>query len=158
MTTTILALDLGTTTGWALRGSDGNITSGSESFRPQRFEGGGMRFLRFKRWLTELKAVTDGIDALHFEEVRRHVSTDAAHAYGGFLATLTAWCEHHQIPYQGVPVGTIKKHATGKGNAGKDEVIAAMSARGHAPGDDNEADALALLHWAIEQHALEREV
>ena len=36
MTTTILALDLGTTTGWALRGSDGQITSGSESFRPQQ--------------------------------------------------------------------------------------------------------------------------
>ena len=157
MTTTILALDLGTITGWALRGSDGSITSGSESFRPQRFEGGGMRFLRFKRWLTELKAVADGIDALHFEEVRRHVSTDAAHAYGGFLATLTAWCEHHQIPYQGVPVGTIKKHATGKGNAGKVEVIASVTARGHAPGDDNEADALALLHWAIAQHDLERE-
>ena len=157
MTTTILALDLGTTTGWALRGSDGHITSGSESFRPQRFEGGGMRFLRFKRWLTEIKQSCDEIDCLHFEEVRRHVSTDAAHAYGGFLATLTAWCEHHQIPYQGVPVGTIKKHATGKGNASKEDVIAAVQARGHDPVDDNEADALALLLWAIEQHARERE-
>ncbi len=149
MTTTILALDLGTTTGWALRGSDGRILSGSASFRPQRFEGGGMRFLRFKRWLAEIKDASAGIDALHFEEVRRHVSTDAAHAYGGFLATLSAWCEQHQVPYQGVPVGTIKKHATGKGNASKEQVIAAMTARGHAPGDDNEADALALLHWAI---------
>ena len=158
MTTTILALDLGTTTGWALRGSDGHITSGSESFRPQRFEGGGMRFLRFKRWLTEVKNSGDGIDCLHFEEVRRHVSTDAAHAYGGFLATLTAWCEHHQIPYQGVPVGTIKKHATGKGNAGKQDVIAAVRTRGHAPVDDNEADALALLHWAIHHHDVEQEV
>ena len=64
--------------------------------------------------------------------------------------TLTAWCEHHSIPYQGVPVGTIKKHATGKGNAGKDEVIAAMRALGHAVTDDNEADALAILHWAID--------
>ena len=153
MNSTILALDLGTTTGWALRSSDGAITSGSASFRPQRFEGGGMRFLRFKRWLAELKDMAGGIDALHFEEVRRHVSTDAAHAYGGFLATLTAWCEHHQIPYQGVPVGTIKKHATGKGNAGKDLVIAAMTALGHAPADDNEADALALLHWAIASEA-----
>ncbi|AAU91227.1 conserved hypothetical protein [Methylococcus capsulatus str. Bath] len=152
MTTTILALDLGTTTGWALRGGDGHITSGSESFRPQRFEGGGMRFLRFKRWLTELKGHVDGIGALYFEEVRRHASTDAAHAYGGFLATLTAWCEHHQIPYQGVPVGTIKKHATGKGNAGKEGVIASVRARGHAPSDDNEADALALLLWAIQNH------
>jgi Holliday junction resolvasome RuvABC endonuclease subunit len=149
MTTTILALDLGTTTGWALRSSDGTINSGSTSFRPQRFEGGGMRFLRFKRWLAELKDMTGGIHALYFEEVRRHVSTDAAHAYGGFLATLTAWCEHHQIPYQGVPVGTIKKHATGKGNASKDDVLSAMRALGHAPTDDNEADALALLRWAI---------
>lgn len=150
MNQTILALDLGTQTGWALMGRDGHISSGAESFKPQRFEGGGMRFLRFKRWLTELKASADGIDALYFEEVRRHVSTDAAHAYGGFLATLTAWCEHHQIPYQGVPVGTIKKHASGKGNASKDEVIAAVRARGHAPIDDNEADALALLYWAIQ--------
>ena len=157
MTTTILALDLGTTTGWALRSSDGTINSGSTSFRPQRFEGGGMRFLRFKRWLAELKDMTGGIHALYFEEVRRHVSTDAAHAYGGFLATLTAWCEHHQIPYQGVPVGTIKKHATGKGNASKDDVLIAMRALGHAPADDNEADALALLRWALVHHHLAQE-
>lgn len=97
MSTTILALDLGTTTGWALRGSDGHITSGSERFKPQRFEGGGMRFLRFKRWLTEIKQSCNGIDCLYFEEVRRHAGVDAAHAYGGFLATLTAWCEHHQF-------------------------------------------------------------
>ena len=57
-----------------------------------------------------------------------------------------------------MPVGRIKKHATGKGNAGKGEVIASVTARGHAPSDDNEADALALLHWAIAQHDLEREV
>lgn len=145
---TILALDLGTTTGWALHAS-GHVVSGSQSFKPGRFEGGGMRYLRFKRWLTEIKATTDGLGAVYFEEVRRHAGVDAAHAYGGFLATLTAWCEHHQIPYSGVPVGTIKKHATGKGNAGKDEMIAAVRALGYAPGDDNEADALALLAWAM---------
>jgi len=150
MSTTILALDLGTTTGWALRDSTGYIASCSECFKPRRFEGGGMRFLRFKRWLTEINQACDGIDCLYFEEVRRHAGVDAAHAYGGFLATLTAWCEQHDIPYQGVPVGTIKKHATGKGNASKNEMVASIRARGHKPIDDNEADALALLHWAIE--------
>ena len=148
--TTILALDLGTTTGWAML-CDGTITSGSESFKPRRFEGGGMRFLKFKRWLADTKACTDGIDAVYFEEVRRHAGVDAAHAYGGFMAHLTAWCEHHQIPYQGVPVGTIKKHATGKGNANKDAMIAAAMALGFGPQDDNEADALALLGFAIAQ-------
>ncbi|MBK7024015.1 MAG: hypothetical protein IPH41_11085 [Sulfuritalea sp.] len=153
MTETILALDLGTHTGWALHQLDGTITSGTAHFKPQRFEGGGMRFLRFKRWLNDVLGSSQHINAVFFEEVRRHAGVDAAHAYGGFLAHLTAWCEHHNTPYQGVPVGTIKKHATGKGNAGKDAMIAAVQARGHAPGDDNEADALALLHWALETQA-----
>ena len=150
---TILALDLGTTTGWALRAPEGQIAHGFVSFKSQRFEGGGMRYLRFHRWLTDMKATvagTQGIGAIYFEEVRRHMGVDAAHVYGGLLATLTACCEHHRIPYQGVPVGTIKKHATGKGNASKDEMIAAMHALGHGVTDDNEADALAILHWAID--------
>ncbi len=150
MKTTILALDLGTTTGWALMQADGQITSGSQSFKPQRFEGGGMRFLKFKRWLTDVKQCTTGIDLVVFEEVRRHVGVDAAHAYGGFMGQLTAWCEHHQIPYEGIPVGTIKKHATGKGNASKEEMVASVRARGHQPADDNEADAIALLILEIE--------
>ena len=145
-----LALDLGTSTGWALRTADGGIASGTQSFKPGRFEGGGMRYLRFRRWLTELKATQDALGAVYFEEVRRHLGVDAAHAYGGFLATLTAWCEHHQIPYAGVPVGTIKKHATGKGDASKEEMIAAARARGNDPEDANAADALALLDWAPE--------
>ena len=147
---TILAIDLGTTTGWAVRARDYQIAHGFVSFKPQRFEGGGMRFLRFKRWLSEIHTMTNDIHAVYFEEVRRHAGVDAAHVYGGLMATLTTWCEHRNIPYQGVPVGTIKKHATGKGNAGKDEVIAAMRVKGHPVSDDNEADALALLHWAIE--------
>jgi hypothetical protein len=28
-----------------------------------------------------------------------------------------AWAELRGVPYQGVPVGTIKRHFTGKGNA-----------------------------------------
>ena len=153
---TLLALDLGTTTGWALRSKDRHIAHGFASFKPQRFEGGGMRFLRFKRWLSELKAMSSEIHAVYFEEVRRHAGVDAAHVYGGLMATLTTWCEHHNVAYQGVPVGTIKKHATGKGNASKEEVIAAMRAHGHPVTDDNEADALALLHWAIEQQGGEQ--
>ena len=79
-------------------------------------------------------------------------STDAAHVYGGLLATLTAWCEQRGIAYQGVPVGTIKRFIAGKGNADKAAVIAAVRARGFSPADDNEADAIAILLWAIETH------
>ncbi|WP_019220268.1 crossover junction endodeoxyribonuclease RuvC [Bartonella florencae] len=151
MNNTILCFDLGTKTGWAIRDGDDHIISGTIDFKPRRFEGGGMRYLRFKRWLTEIKQTACQIDAVYFEEVRRHIGADAAHVYGGLLATLTAWCEHHEIPYEGIPVCTIKKVTTGKGNASKAEIIDAMRAKGHAPCDDNEADALAILHLVKER-------
>jgi hypothetical protein len=146
----ILALDLGSTTGWAIRNDRCRILHGTAEFRPTRFEGGGMRYLRFERWLDETRKIAGGIDVVYFEEVRRHAGTDAAHVFGGFLATLTAWCEAHCIPYQGVPVGTIKRFATGKGNADKQAMVAAIRERGFEPEDDNEADAIAILLWAID--------
>ena len=147
-TPVILALDLGHCTGWALRSACGVISSGVAEFRSDRWQGGGMKFLRFRRWLTEVKADAGGLDTVLYEQVRNHAGVDASHAYGGWLAILTAWCEHHGIPYQGVPVGTIKRHIAGKGNADKRAVIDAVRRIGFAPADDNEADALALLHWA----------
>ncbi|MBF0602837.1 MAG: hypothetical protein HQL07_03985 [Nitrospirae bacterium] len=148
----ILALDLGSKTGWSLHQPDGTITSGTVEFKPRRFEGGGMRYLRFKNWLAEMKQC--GVGTVFFEEVRNHKGIDAAHAYGGFMATLTTFCEHHDIPYQGIPVGTIKRHATGKGNASKAEVMEAMRRKGHELVDDNEADALAILHWVLDEEVL----
>ncbi len=145
----ILALDLGTTTGWASL-TDSAIHSGTMSFRPSRYDGGGIRFLRFRSWLDQLAIDAGEFTSIYFEEVRRHAGTDAAHVYGGLLATLTAWCEQRSIPYQGVPVGTIKRHVTGKGNANKAAVIAAIRERGFDPADDNEADAIAILLWAME--------
>jgi hypothetical protein len=147
----ILALDLGQCTGWAVRNRDGAIASGVHEFRPGRFDGGGMIWLRFRGWLQELEETSGGVGVVVFEEVRRHAGTAASHAYGGWLAILTAWCEHYGIPYQGVPVGTIKRHIAGKGSADKAAVIDAVRKLGFSPADDNEADALALLHWAIAQ-------
>ena len=149
----LLALDLGTHTGWAFRNRAGITCSGSQSFQPSRFEGGGMRFLRFQRWLDELAGWPGPgrrpvFDVVVFEEVRRHRGVDAAHIYGGFLAHLGAFCEHHGIPHHGVPVGTWKRHVVGSGNASKEQVIAAVEALGHQPADDNEADAIAILQWA----------
>jgi len=140
---TVLALDLGTKTGWALRSDSGHITSGVTNFSTKRIEGGGMRFLKFKRWLIEMKQAD--VHEIYFEEVRNHAGVNVAHAFVGFMAILASWCEHHEIPYQSIPVGTIKKHATGKGNASKQMMIKAAIDRGFNPIDDNEADAIVIL-------------
>lgn len=144
----MLALDLGTNTGWAVKLESGRIESGSISFATKRHEGGGMRFLKFKKWLDN--EFYGCVKEVHYEEVRNHAGTSAAHIYGGFVAQLTAWCEENLIPYSSVPVGTIKKAATGKGNATKEQIIEAVKRKGFNPADDNEADALALLAYVCE--------
>ena len=143
-----LALDLGTTTGWAMHLPCGSNVSGSQSFKPDRYSGAGMRYLVFRKWLDTLYSMYP-FEAIYFEEVRRHAGVDAAHAYGGFMAHLQAWAEDKQVPYAGVPVGTIKKHMTGKGNANKEAMIQAARDKGHQPVDDNEADAIGLLYYCL---------
>jgi crossover junction endodeoxyribonuclease RuvC len=91
-----------------------------------------------------------GVELVAFEEVRRHLGTDAAHIYGGIIATVQTWCEANQVPYTGIPVATIKKRATGKGNADKKAVTAAARERWpeQRVEDDNQADALWILECA----------
>jgi len=147
-----LALDLGTTTGWAT--FDGFvITSGVQSFAiNSRFEGAGMRYLKLTGWLNQMHHLSP-FERVAFEEVRqRAASVAAGHMYGGFMATLMTWCEAHKVPYEGVPVGTIKKFWTGAGNASKEAMVAEARKRGHLPKDDNEADALAIIYW-LTSHA-----
>lgn len=170
---TVLTLDLGTTLGWAAYSPNiGKVTSGTVDFKNRRFEGGGMRYLRFNNWLDEIDVLFQkGIKTVYFEEVRAHRGTDAAHVYGGLMSILTSWCEAKHIAYEGVPIGTIKRFATGRGDAPKDDtdlikrnakakasgralypgksMTAAVQAWGYNPYDNNEVDALALLHCKI---------
>lgn len=144
----LLALDLGTTTGFAWSATKGVVISGTWDLRPKKYEGGGMRFLRLRENLVAIHNAA-AIDQVVFEAVRRHIGTDAAHVYGGLMGELQSWCEERKIPYEGVPVGTIKKFWTGSGAAKKDAMIAEARRRGYEPVDDNEADAIAILHWKL---------
>lgn len=145
----VLTFDLGTKTGWAARTEEG-IVSGTGNFGRKTHEGEGMRYLRFDMFLADLFARYRP-DLIAYEEVRRHKGTIAAHVYGGFQGILTRSAEAGAISYSGVPVGKIKKHATGQGNAGKEQMIQAARARGHDPVDDNEADALAILYYSLDK-------
>jgi len=148
----ILALDLGTQMGWALAAESMPIVSGSVSFKPNKFEGAGFRYIRFVSWLDTIIQQNPAISSIYFEAVRRHLGVDAAHIYGGFMSHLLAWSEKRGIPINGVPVGTIKKSATGKGNADKIMMISSAKNLGFDPIDDNEADAIHLLNYAIKTY------
>ena len=77
-------------------------------------------------------------------------------ARGG--ATVAAVCEERRVPYGGQPVATVKRTATGKGNADKQAMVEAAALRwwistpGYPCCSEDEADAL----WVAE--TLRREV
>lgn len=148
----VLALDLGTQCGWAVATREGKFSSGSDRFDPARCGGTGKRWLAFREFLTARAREAGGIQAVYFEDVKAHgPGVQAAHVYGGFLAVLELWCAANNIPLYGVGVGTIKKHATGRGNAKKPDMIAAAQALGVRVVDDNQADAVALLAYALDE-------
>lgn len=147
----ILALDLGTRTGWAV-GNTSLRASGVERLTPLRGESVGMRFVKFRTFLNGMLAAYR-IDMVAYEGVSRHAGTIAAHIYGGLLSQLMVFCEEHGIDYMGIPVGTIKKHATGKGNASKEMMCDAFRSRWIVdPQTDDEADAAWLLDYVIHNY------
>jgi Holliday junction resolvasome RuvABC endonuclease subunit len=106
--------------------------------------------IEFKKFLNKLHS-NWSLSYCFYEEVRKHIGTDAAHIYGGYVATLQAWCIENSIQYSGTPVVTIKKHITGKGNASKEEVILSVKQNCNLfPSDHNEADAIALCDYHLE--------
>lgn len=90
------------------------------------------------------------------DKIRRHACADAAYVHGGVLATLRAWANNTGVAYQGGPLGMTKRHATSKGGANKDAMTIGLRARRFSPANHNLADALAILHGALETHGGER--
>lgn len=147
----ILALDLGTTTGFAFRSDGGVVGSGTWDLKPMK---GACEADRFEALTAHLLGWFHAdahavVTAIYYEDVRRHVGNIAARVYNGLLATLQVWCHERNIPCVPVGVGQIKKFWTGNGRALKGYMIAEAHRRGFNPSDDNEADALALLHYAM---------
>ncbi len=158
----ILGIDPGTQCGWALREPDGSMISGVWDLSVKRHESAGMRLIRLNKWLRE----TTDIDQVHliaYEEVRRHAGTSAAHVYGAITGQIEVFVASRNdtmpsslhIEHVGIPVGTVKKFATGKGNANKTTMIDSANVRWtdmKPITDDNEADARWIAECAASQY------
>lgn len=142
----ILTLDCGTKTGWASE-VDGRIESGVQDFGLKRGESKGIRFLRFNTWLNDM-----------LELIKPHIVVyEMAHFRGGsateILVGMTTrieqFCEEKKIEYSSVHSGSLKRFATGKGNASKEDMRrAAVLKYERMVYTDDEADALHILAWA----------
>lgn len=150
----ILGIDPGTACGFSYRYESGSHQSGVWDLKPRDTDSRGMRYVRLRRFLAEGTKP----DYVAYEEVCRHLGTSAAHIYGGIVATIQQWCEDAGVEYLGIPVGTIKRRATGKGNASKHDMVEAAQKRwpewkptAHAGEEDNEADARWIAEAALQE-------
>ena len=145
---TLLALDLGTNMGFAIF-KDGKFISGTRKLGTYK-EKFGARFHEFRKWLLDIIS-KHSIDSVYFERVYGHKGVEAGHCYGGFMYTLASVSYQQNIPCISFSVQAIKKFMTGKGNANKDEIIAAVIRKGFTPATDDEADAIAIMLLALKE-------
>jgi crossover junction endodeoxyribonuclease RuvC len=135
-----LSLDLGTTFGYAVFSPTDLICHGFEKLtsKPGRYN-------RFESFICNL-INKHAISEIYYEKVRNHIGVDAAHVYGGFEAVLQKICFSYNLECVGINVKSIKKVATGNGNASKQQVIDAINTTFNLNvTDNNEADALSIV-------------
>jgi len=110
-----------------------------------------MRYLKFQAWL----------EGVHDRTGFQLAAYEMPHMRGGHSTTvligletrLHGFCADKGVNHKSVHSSSIKKHATGKGNASKEMMIAAAEDAFNKSGlTDDEADALWTLDWAMKEY------
>lgn len=176
----VLALDLGRSTGfsftWVIPGVPFNparniIGIGQLDLSLGPYDSGPTALLRLNDFLAkthpDLVFVEDvkytppeGMQRLPIAAVMARAAL-SCEFFGALKAVVCCWCERQHVPCECLPIGTLKKRATGKGNANKEQMIAAVNtmlgdvldATGYeSTGADNCADAFWAMVVGIEQY------
>jgi hypothetical protein len=175
---TVLGLDLGTNCGYSYcfvddRINKSRIYAGQLDLSAGPYDSGAIRFIRLRHFLSAIKP-----DLIAYEDVRYTPpsgtgfmsagallarAAPACEWFGALKATVSTWAEENSVPCTGMPIGTIKKRATGKGNANKVDIIKACNnefgfdfdPEGYeSSGVDNIADSVYVCALAVEQYGM----
>ena len=149
----ILAIDPGTSCGWAIGNSNAIHGSGTWYLQPSRGESPGMRYIRPRGNLEQIHKAYPDISLLAYE-MPHHRGGASTQVGCGLVATIQTWCAEKKIEHTQVHSATIKKYATGSGRAKKDLMVRLGVKRfGKEDADDNEIDALWILEFVRERFA-----
>jgi len=152
--------------------TDGKIIGGQWDLSLSNYDTQSMRTLRLQAFLEVLNP-----DLILYEEVKftgtnpapgASLTAIVARAVRGaqvvhsLCAVLTHWAEMRDIPTEAVPIGVIKKYATGKGNSGKAVMIESCNAKFgtnfdpdtyESTGVDNIADSMFICAMGVQNYS-----
>lgn len=141
----ILALDQASECGWAIT----STIYGTWDMTTRKDESSGMKLIRFKAKLTEVHSAQK-LDLIVYERPAGRNAHAIIHA-AKLVGIVEEFCEANHIQYRAYSASEVKKFATGKGNASKDQMIlAAKEKLGYTGDNHNEADALWI--WTLAKH------
>ena len=151
----------------------GQMIAGQWDLEVGKWDTQAIRLIRLKQFLSIAKP-----DLVFYEEVkfvgqspapgarRQNLTALVARAVSGaqvvhiMQGCLVTWCEERDIPCQHVPIGVLKKYATGRGNANKLDMIRACNEQfgtefreEEGTGDDNIADSMFLCAMAVANYS-----
>lgn len=158
-----LALDLGTSTGWAILCDDVIEATGQEYFPMDRDMGRKAAGNRLRNFLEFIKTF-HYVDEIFYEHNHRiQAGEKAVRVYYGMLGILEMVTAAADVNLIAIHTTTLKKGFTGNGRAQKEEIgrkcveLGWKNAvyRGNEVANHDEADAIALLFhvmWSRERH------
>lgn len=133
----ILAIDPATKTGWAVSTDNFGLLNLSR----KRDESTGLSLLKFEKFLQQMFEFAGPSLVAYEKPGGRNYAGIVSHAK--LVGEIEKFCEKKGIPCVGFSASEIKKHATGKGNSGKPEMVKSAQVKLNYVGeDDNIADAL----------------
>jgi crossover junction endodeoxyribonuclease RuvC len=142
----ILALDMGSETGWALHQGSGSIATGVTKFLSTLNPGD--RWLRFSAWLGSWH----GLDLIVYEEPFIHFKHRSGLGVSyGFKTLVELHAANHNIRCVGIAPTVLKKWSTGHGNATKSQMLVFARSMKWEIENDNEVDARWLLEYTLKR-------
>lgn len=133
----ILALDASNKCGFAHT----NGESGVWEYKKKKTDSPGAKWIVFMARLRDMLR-KNPTDLVAYEQPHNRGGA-ATHSGHGYVTCIEYVCSGLGVQVESYHSATIKKHATGKGKASKQEMVDACRDRlGIEPQDDNEADAL----------------
>lgn len=144
----IVGLDLGINCGISftdvipghpVRGA--TMTMGQWDLSVGKYDSGVLRYVRLEQFLTILNPSLIYYELVKYTppQLPRHIqgsalvhavlarAMPAAELIGSLKLTVARWAELNNVPCEGISIQDIKKYATGKGNASKEDMIVAAN-------------------------------